>query len=165
MLLVVIALASAQQAPKPTNGVAWGFAVDGLRIGAAFGSDPSKPTLRDLFLNVGSVEVQHVIIGAETGRGPIYNLKFIATAPDGMEREGQHVSAFVAVAGALVPLSIWLNAGGTHELKFPLTDIIYSPTAVRLDALVQQGYSVRVRLEANHPWIGAMSSAEVSLAH
>jgi hypothetical protein len=118
-----------------------------------------------LLQNVGSVEVQHVIIGAETGRGPIYNMKFIATAPDGMEREGVHVSAFVAIAGVVLPLSIWLDTGGTHELEFPLTDIIYSPTTVRLDALVQQGYSVRVRLEANHTWMGAVSSAEVSLAH
>jgi hypothetical protein len=164
MLLVVIALASAQQAPKPTGGVAWGSAVDGLRIGAALGSDPAKPTLRVLFQNVGSVEVQHVIIGAATGRGPIYNLKFIATAPDGMEREGVHVSAFTFVAGALVPLSIWLNTGGTHQLEFPLTDILYLPTKVRLDALSDQGYSVRVRFE-DPPWIGTVSSAEVSLAH
>jgi hypothetical protein len=151
MLVMVIALASAQQAPKPTDGVAWGSVVDGLRIGAAFGSDPSKPTLRVLFQNVGSVLVKHVVIGAETGRGPIYNLKFIATAPDGMEREGVHVSGF-AVAGALVPLSIWLNNGGIYELEFPLTDIVYLPTKVRLDkvrldALLDQGYSVRVRFE------------------
>jgi hypothetical protein len=110
MLVVVIALASAQ-APKPTDGVAWGSAVDGLRIGAAFGSDPSKPTLRVLFQNVGSVLVKHVIIGAESGRGPIYNLKFIATAPDGMEREGVHVSGFGPVAGVVLPLSIWLDTG------------------------------------------------------
>ena len=140
MLMVVIALAAAQQAPKPTDRVAWGSAVDGLRIGAAFGSDPSKPTLRVLFQNVGSVEVQHVIIGAESGRGPIYNMKFIATAPDGMEREGVHVSAFGLVGGVVLPLSIWLNAGGTHELEFPLTDIIYTPgMTVRLDALLKQG--------------------------
>jgi len=104
------------------------------------------------------------IIGAESGRGPIYNLKFIATAPDGLEREGVHVSAFTFVASALVPLSIWLNNGGIYELEFPLTDIVYLPTKVRLDALLDQGYSVRVRFE-DPPWIGTVSSAEVSLAH
>jgi hypothetical protein len=69
-----------------------------------------------------------------------------------------------------------LISGGTHELEFPLTDIIYAPRAtVRFDALVRQGYSVRVRFEANqaaadwaglsHPWIGTVSSAQVPLAH
>ena len=116
-MLVVIALASAQQAPKLTDRVAWGSAVDGLRIGAALGSDPLKPTLRVLFQNVGSAG-QYVTIGAETGNGPIYYMKFIATAPDGMEREGVHVSGFGTIAGVVLPLSIWLNTGGTHELEF-----------------------------------------------
>jgi hypothetical protein len=103
-------------------------------------------------------------------------MKFIATAPNGVEREGVHFTGFPGVAGVLVPLSIRLITGGTHELEFPMADIIYiSGTTVRLDALVKQGYSVRVRLEAeqasadwarlSHPWIGTMSSAEVSLAH
>src|SRR5258706_15450758 len=106
-LLLVIALASAQETPKPTDTVAWGPAVNGLRLGMAFGSDRSKPMLRVLFQNVGSA-VQDVLIGAETGRGPIYDMKFTATAPDGTEREGLHVSAFSSIGGAVVPLSVRL---------------------------------------------------------
>ena len=79
-----------------------------------------------------------VLIGAKTGLGPIYKLKFIATAPDGMELEGVHFTGFAGVAGVLVPFSVRLNAGETHELEFPLTDIIYILRAsVRLDALVK----------------------------
>ena len=198
-LLLVIAFASAQQVQKPTDGVAWGSTVSGFRIGAAFGSDPSKPTIRVVFQNVGSV-VQDVLIGAESGKGPHYDIKFIATAPDGKEREGLHSSAFFGVGGFVGPLSVRLNAGESHELQFLLKDIIYtSPTTVRLDALVKQWYSVRVRFEVKQgsaewaklshcrptffrgyigqacqcdlwictwdPWIGSVSSAEVSLAH
>jgi hypothetical protein len=174
-MLVVTALASAQQAPKPTDRVAWGSAVNGLRIGAAFGSDPSKPTLQVLFQNVGST-VQDVLIGAETGKGSMYNMKFIATAANGGEREGVYVSGFAVVAGVLVPLSVRLNAGETHELEFPLKKIIYAPRyTTTLDDVLNQGYSVRVRFEANQAaadwaklsslWIGTVSSAEVSLAH
>jgi hypothetical protein len=174
--VVVIALASAQQAPSPTDRVAWGSAVNGLRIGAAFGSDPSNPTLRVLFQNVGST-VQDVLIGDSTGKGRIFsNMKFTATAPDGMEREGSYSSRLPGVGGFVEPLSIRLITGETHELEFPLTDIIIYGTAVRLDALLQQGYSVRVRIEVNQaaanwyrklsdPWIGTVSSAEASLAH
>src|SRR5690349_16455456 len=64
------------------DSVAWGPTVNGLRLGAAFGSDPSKPTLRVVFQNVGSA-VHDVLTGAESGRGPMYDMKFIATAPDG----------------------------------------------------------------------------------
>jgi hypothetical protein len=108
-------------------------------------------------------------------------MKFIATAPNGMEREGVYVSGFPGVAGVLAPLSVRLDPGETHELEVPLTNIFYiSAMTVRLDALVKQGYSVRVRLEAkqasadrarhdwarlSHFWIGTVSSAEVSLAH
>jgi hypothetical protein len=129
----------------------------------------------------------------------MYHMKFIATAPDGKEREGSHTISS-AVGGFVGPLSVRLNAGESHELQFPLKDISYvSPTIVTLDALVQQGYSVRVRFEVKQgsadwaklshcrptsfsgyigqvcqcdlriciwdPWIGTVSSAELSLAH
>jgi hypothetical protein len=154
------------------DSIAWGTAVDGVRLGVAFGSDTLKPTLRVIFQNVGPA-VQDVLIGAKTGRGPMYDMKFIATAPDGGEQEGLHVSAFWAIAGLVLPLSVRMNAGDTYGLEFPLKDIIYaSRTTVRLDALVKQGYSVRVRFEATQagadwaklsaPWLGRISSAEVS---
>jgi len=119
--------------------VAWGSAVNGVRLGAGFGADPSKPAVRVLFQNVGPV-VEDVLIGAETGRGPIYNMKVIATSPNGKEREGSHLSAFAGVAGVLVPLSVRLKGGETHPLEFPLRNIIYaSGTRVTLDILVKRG--------------------------
>jgi hypothetical protein len=129
--------------------------------------------LRIAFQNVGPA-VQDVLIGAETGRGPIYDMKFIATAPDGKEREGLHISAFSAIGGFVGPLSVRLNAGESHELQFPLKDILYTlPTTIRLDALVRQGYSVRVRFEVKqasawakllYPWVGTVTSGELSPA-
>jgi len=131
--------------------VAWGSSVNGLRLGIAFGADPSKPTLRILLQNVGSA-VQDVLIGYETGRGLSYVMKFIATAPDENKREGFHRGVFTPIAGVVLPFSVRLNAGAIHELEFPLTDIIYpSRTTATLDALVKGGYSIRVRFEANQP--------------
>jgi hypothetical protein len=158
-----------QRVAKSADSIAWGSAVNGLRLGAAFGPDPSKPTLRVVFQNVGPA-FKDVLTGAATGRGPIYDMKFIATAPDGKKREGLHSSAFSAVGGMVVPISVRLNAGETHELEFPLKDIIYtSQTTVRLDALTKQGYSVLVRFEVQQasaewaklsaPWLGTVSSA------
>jgi hypothetical protein len=186
VMAFVAAFASAQQpqAPKSsTASIAWGTPVNGLRLGASFGSDPAKPTLRVVFENVGPT-VQDVLIGTKTGRGPIYDMKFTATAPDGKEREGLHISAFSSVGGMVVPIFVRLNAGEKSDLEFPLKEIVYtSPTTVRLDALVKQGYSVRVRFEVkqasddwakqqtagdwaklSRPWIGTVSSGEVSPA-
>ena len=165
------------QAPKSsTDSVAWGSAVSGLRLGIAFGSDPSKLTLQVFLQNVATV-AQDLTIGNENGKGPSYDyMKFIATAPDGKQQVGLHRSVYVPIAGLVLPLSVRLNAGETHGLEIPLNDIIFaSRTTVTLDALVKQGHSVRVRFEVtqqaaewaklSHSWIGTLSSAEISPAH
>src|ERR1035438_1643859 len=51
--------------------LAWGQIINGLRLGAAFGSDPSRPTLRIELQNVG-LEFLDVVIGHEAG-GMIYD--------------------------------------------------------------------------------------------
>jgi hypothetical protein len=157
------------------DDVAWSSPVDGLRLGIAYGSDSFKPTLRVLLQNVSS-EFQDVVIGHEAG-GPVYDsLNFIATTPDGKQLELLHRSLYAAIAGLVLPFSVGLNAGAIHELQFPLTDIIYaSRTTFTLDALVKQGYSVRLRFEATkadanwagllRPWIGTLSSPEILPAH
>src|ERR1035441_6942053 len=100
------------------DAVAWGSDVNGLRLGAAFGSDPSKATLRVLLQNVGS-EFEDFVIGHEAG-GPIYDsLKFNATAPDGRQLELLHRSLYTAIAGLVLPLSVGLNPGTTHKMEFP----------------------------------------------
>jgi len=103
-------------------------------------------------------------------------MKFMAMAPDGKKREGFHMSVFTPIGGSVLPFSVRLNAYAIHELEFPLTDIIYvSRTTTTLEMLVKQGYSVQVQFEVDqltadwarlsHPWIGTLSSAEISPAH
>src|SRR6266700_6063928 len=95
-LLLIAVSASAVPSGFGADTVAWGSSVNGLRLGIAFGADPSKPTLRILLQNVGSA-VQDVLIGYETGRGLSYVMKFIATAPDENKREGFHKGVFTPV--------------------------------------------------------------------
>jgi hypothetical protein len=155
--------------------IAWGLAVDGLRLGIAYGSDASKPTIRVLFENVGS-EVLDVLIGHEAG-SPMYDgLNFIATVPDEKKQVGFHRSVFAPIAGLVLPFAVRFIAGQTRELEFPLTDIIYpSGAKVTLETLVKQGCSVRAQFEVgqrnadwanlSRPWVGVVSSAEISPAH
>ena len=81
------------------DDVAGGSTVDGLRLGAAFGSDPSKPTLRVLLQNVGS-DFEEVLFGHEQG-GTFYDsMKFIATLPTGEEREGMQLQCVSPISGS-----------------------------------------------------------------
>lgn len=190
-LLLIAASAWAQQPPTQgldasTDSVRRGSPVNSLRLGIAFGSDPSKPTLRVLLQNVG-FDFEEVLIGHEEG-GTFYDsIKFIATLPNGEEREGVHFSVSRPLAGRVLPVFVRLNAGAIHELEFPLNDIIYaSRTTVTLDTLVKQGCSIRVRFEVKQPdptsfpnfdwpvpsgvdqghvWAGVSNSAAISQAH
>jgi hypothetical protein len=175
VLVTVIALAVIPSA-SGADSIAWGTPVNGIRLGVSFGSVLSKPTLRIALQNVGS-EPNNLVLGHEAG-GTVYDsLKFIAAAPDGKQQEGVHRSLYVygAKAGLMLPFSVRLNAGETHELEFPLKDIIYaSRTTIALDALMKQDYSVWVRFESNQadanwlklsrPWIGTLTSAKITPA-
>lgn len=166
--IMALAVAPSGSGAEP---IAWGPTVSGLRLGAVFGSDPSKPTLRIAFQNVGS-DFQELVLSHGAG-GKVYDsLKFIATTSDGKQQELLHRSVYGAVAGLILPFSVRLNAGETYELEFSLKDIIYaSRTTITLDALAKQGYSIRVRFEAGQsdanwakllrPWIGTLNSGEV----
>jgi len=155
--------------------VAWGSTVDGLRLGIAFGSDPSKTTLRVLFENVGS-DSKDILIGHEAGSMIYDSLNFIVTAPDGKTQVGLHRSVYIPTAGLILPFSVRFNAGQTKELNFPLTDIIFpSGVKVTLEMLVKQGCSLRVQFQVDQrsadwasslrPWVGVVSSAVTSLGH
>ena len=158
-----------------TVSAAWGTTADGLRLGAAFGSDPSKPTIRVVFQNLGPA-VQEFVIAHNNGGGPIYcGMRFIATAPNSKRKEGLHSGIYIPIEGLVLPLLMCLNVGETHDLEFPLKDIIYaSRKTVTLGALVKEGYSVTVRFESNQadanwaklsrPWVGMLTSADISPA-
>jgi hypothetical protein len=193
LLILVIAgsamgqQASAQTPNSSTDSVAWGSPVNALRLGIAFGSDPSKLTLRVLLQNVGS-DFEEVLIGHEYGATFYPSMNFLATSPTGEEREGWWGQSR-PIAGRILPMSLRLNAGTIHEREFLLKDIIYpSQTTVTLDTLVKRQWSVRLRFEVKQPdpksfpnfdfgwpsslgvdqlhaWIGLLDSPSISTLH
>jgi hypothetical protein len=166
------------------DAVAWGRTVKGLRLGAAIGSDPPKATLRVVWQNVGS-GFHELLIGKDEGRSVYDSLKIIATAPGGKQPEFLHNNDF-PLGNRILPLSIRLKPGATHEIELLLTDYA-SRTKDTLDVLVKLGYSVRVEFEGkagatwaersptrmgpltenvwtkrSRTWIGMLSSPETS---
>jgi hypothetical protein len=130
-----------------------------------------EPILRVVFENVSPVRHQ-LLLGGMTGIGPMHNLKFTATAPDGTEREIFNAADVGFVAGYLSPLVASLAPGETHEIQFPLWKFFYVKQGVdiRLETLLDRGYSVRVSLEVDAdgarwagvpiPWLGKLTSGE-----
>jgi hypothetical protein len=155
------------------DAVTWGPTGNGIRLGISFGPVSSEPELRIFIQNVGST-TQEILIGSQVGNGTAVDLKFVATAQDGKEREGFEINSFIPIAGLVLPAVIRLVPGATHELRFPLKKIICveRPGDVTFEALVQQRSSVRVSLETDarsarwaglsSPWIGKVTSGELS---
>src|ERR1700730_11262375 len=73
--------------------VTWGSTGNGIRLGISFGPVSSEPELRIFIQNVGST-TQEILIGSQVGKGTAVDLKFIATAQDGNEREGFEINSF-----------------------------------------------------------------------
>ena len=182
IVLTAIALAVVPSV-LAADSIAWGAPVNGLRLGAAFGSDPSKPTIRVVFQNV-SGQDQDVLLGYQNGRDPAYDLKFIAKARGGKLREGVELAAYYPVKGLVQPVSVVLSSVRNYELVFPLKNILFLiPRRIEgrrdltdtLETLLKRGYSVQVFFEADkgeppmggtlpHHWVGKLESAEMSPA-
>ena len=174
---VVAAATAAAGAPAilAADSIAWGPADNGIRVGIDLGPDSPVPTLRLSFQNTGA-EDQDLLLGGETGTGPMYSMKFKATK-GGKECEVFYFGGANFVAGHLGPLVVRLAPGATHELQLPLKRLACSEKGkdTTLDALLDRKYSVRVSLEVSaesaswsqsarpestHRWIGKMTSAE-----
>jgi hypothetical protein len=97
-----VAIAIAASASLAADSLFWGAARDGLRLGIGLAPATSEPMLRVVFENVGPAK-QELLLGGTTGNGPIHNLKFTATAPDGTECEVLNLAGAGFVAGLLLP--------------------------------------------------------------
>jgi hypothetical protein len=152
--------------------VAWGSAVNGVQLGISFDPATPKSELRVFLRNSGAARVE-VLIGHLVGKGTSFSFRFLATAPDGKQREGFEINNFTPIAGLVLPAVVRLDPGGMHELRIPLKKIICieRPGDITFETLVKQRYSLHVSLETDdrgakwaelsHPWIGKLTSGEL----
>ncbi len=153
--------------------IAWGPAVNDLRLGTSFGPSSPEPELRVLLQNTGSRTLE-VLTGAEAGKGTTTNFKFIAVAPDGKERECFNADNLRSMAGLVLPAATRLEPGATHERRFPLNKIVCveNRSDITYDRLAKRGYSLRVSLEGDakaaqwarlsQAWIGKVVSVDLA---
>jgi hypothetical protein len=134
------------------DSVSWGSPVKGLRLGISL-----APELHVFLENVGSSRQDFVI-----GHGSSVDLRFIATSPDGKEREGYEIHSFIPDGGLVLPVVVRLDPGARHELSCPLQKIICieKPGDVTFEALAKQGASIHVFFETDEKtaaWAGLSS--------
>ena len=174
--LALVACAMFIEAPSSgADAIAWGTPVDGLRLGISVAVDSPDRTLRVVLQNV-SPALQEIVIGYGVGKGVAPSFRFFATTADGREREGFEINSFTPIAGLVIPVTIRLDSGASHELRFGLKKIICigKPWDITFDVLSRQRCSFHVSLEIDsksaqwaalsHPWLGKANSAVVSLS-
>lgn len=172
MVRIAVAALALAHPGMGADGLAWGSAVQGMRLGIGYGSSPAKPELRVLLQNTGAAPLD-VSIGNYVGKGTAVDFKFIATLPDGKRLEGFEINSFTPIAGLTLPAIFRIDAGAIHEFRFPLENIIciVRPFDVTFEKLVKRRASVQVTLEADatsagwtgvpHVWIGKAASGRL----
>jgi len=152
------------------DGIAWGAAAGGLRIGIDYSATTAEPEIRVIVENVGESPLD-VLVGNRVGTGIAVTFRFLVTGAGGKEHEGHELNSFTPITGLITPVVVRLEPGASHEMDFPLKNIRFVEKLLfdaTLATLVKQGCSVRVSLESDDktalwaamqsPWIGRLTS-------
>lgn len=166
MKTLVFALAVA------TSSLQWGAVSSGVRLGIALGPTTPEPMLRLVFENTSAPEAR-IPLGAKTAKGPLYNLLFRITSPQGKETPLFNMNG---PTGRIKtePLIAHLARGQTYEILLPMNKLMVFDNGKNrsLPQLLADHYSVRAILDTTgNPrevtslalWAGNLSSGELLL--
>lgn len=152
------------------SGLQWGAVESGVRLGIGFGPAGPEPTLRLVFENVSAPEVQ-IPLGGKTVKGPLYNLIFRVTSPQGKQDPLFDMSGPTGRLKA-DPLVARLTKGQHYEILLPMSKLLMLDNGRNrtLSDLLAARYSVRAVLDTTgNPrevtsyalWAGNISSGEL----
>jgi hypothetical protein len=168
--LFLASLISAAPAVHADDGIAWGEVSGGLRLGIGLGPVSPEPQLRLVFENMGKIEIP-VVLGAMTGRGPVYNLTFRIKSPNGQESDLFNFNGPPGIAGSAEPIVAHIAKGQKHEILLPLKKFIAIENGKNRDLqdLLAAHYSVRAMLDTSGDprqvrpialWMGEVTSGD-----
>jgi len=164
MTTLVLMLAAA------ASGLQWGPVASGVRLGIGLGPTSPEATLRVVFENISAPEVQ-IPLGGKTIKGPLYNLVFRITSPQGKEDPLFDMSGPTGRLKA-EPLIAVLTKGQRYEILLPMSKLVALQNGKNrpLTELLAAHYSVRAMLDTtgnprevtSHAlWAGNLSSGEL----
>ncbi len=169
-LLVLLALASLATAASPYSpGLSWGTVVSGVRLGIGAGPTTPEPELRLVFEDVTAPSVE-IPLGGMTAKGPLYDLLFRITSPQGKEYTLFNMNG---PTGRIKtePLIARLSRGQKYEILLPMNKLMSFEDGKNraLPEMLAAHYSVRAMLDTTgNPrevtsyalWAGDISSGE-----
>jgi hypothetical protein len=166
-LIALIALA----APASDPSLQWGEISSGVRLGIGLSPTTPEPALRLVFQNVNVPSVQ-IPLGGKTLKGPIYNMVFRITSPEGDEFPLFNMSGPTGTHMKIEPLVAPLTRGQKYEILLPMKKFVFLDHGKErlLPELLAAHYSVQAILDTTgNPrivtslalWAGDVRSGEL----
>ena len=154
----------------------WGEPVNGLRLGIAAGRASLEAESRLLVIleNTGGSR-RTILLGAESGNGPIYGLSFNVHNKQGKVCQVLNLTGGPGVAGSLSPMTVGLSPGKQYEIVLPMRKLICveNRTDLSLDVLLRRQFSVSASFQVDEksaawanllkPWLGTIRSGDLTL--
>lgn len=158
-------------ADKKDDGIAWGQADHGVRFGLAFGPTAPDPQLRLIFQNVDRPQCL-LPLGSESAKGPVYDIEFRITSPDGKEFPLFNFNGPPGIQPAAKPIVLDIPKGMRHEILLSETKLIYLDNGKNrpLTEMLARHYSVRASVDTSgdarysrvlNQWMGKVSTGNL----
>ena len=127
------------------TAIAWGDAVDGLRLGIGYGA---ASQLRVVLENDGKVE-RNIPLGSSSGKGAVYDFEFTLVSPAGKEFLLFNLNGPAGVAASPEPIVAHLAPKASYEVPLLLNKIVFLDNGknLPLPEMLKLHYSVRVSLD------------------
>jgi hypothetical protein len=148
--------------------IAWGDAVDGLRLGLAYG--PASQ-LRIVLENNGKVE-RNIPLGSSSAKGAVYDLEFTITSPGGRKALIFNLNGPAGIAASPEPIIAHLAPKASYEILLPLSKFVFLEDGKNrtLPEMLKLHYSVQASLDTTpnarvertrSEWTGRLSSGDL----
>lgn len=148
--------------------IAWGDAVDGLRLGIGYG--PASQ-LRVVLENNGKIE-RNIPLGSSSGRGAVYDFKFTLVSPAGDEFLLFNLNGPPGVSASPEPIIAHVAPKASYEAMLSLNKLVFLDGGknVPVPEMLKRHFSVRATLDTTpnaraertrSEWTGKLTSGEL----
>jgi hypothetical protein len=156
---------------KVDDSIAWGQIDHGVRFGLALGRTAPDPQLRLIFQNVDRPQCL-IPLGSESAKGPVYDVEFQITSPDGKTFPLFNFNGPPGIQPAAKPIVIEIPKGRRHEIDLSENKLIWLDNGKSrpLTDMLAQHYSVRARVDTSgdarwtrtlSQWMGKVSTGDL----